>query len=72
MWGKWSVKSGTVFGKTGKSFSGLGEVGFYVKEGGNWRDVEVELDLEETGSGVVYPGPFLRVQQNSLSHTTAW
>ena len=24
VWGEWSVKSGTVFGKTGKSFSALG------------------------------------------------
>ena len=72
VWGEWSVKSGVVFGKTGKSSSGLGEVGLYLKEGGNWRDVEVELDLQETGSGVVYPGPFLRIQKYSLSHTTAW
>ena len=33
---------------------------------------EVELDLMETGSATVYPGPFLRVQESNLQYTTAW
>lgn len=72
VWGEWSVNNGAVFGKTGKSPFGNAEVGLYLKEGINWGDIEVELDLKETGSGVVYPGPFLRVQDSSLQHTTAW
>lgn len=72
VWGEWSVRNGTVFGKTGKSLFGNAEVGMYLIEGVNWRDIEVELDMKETGAGVVYPGPFLRVQDSSLRHTTAW
>ena len=72
VWGEWSIKNGQVFGKTGKSSFGYAEVGMYLKEGVNWGDVEVELDLKETGAGVVFPGPFLRVQESSLRRTTAW
>ena len=72
VWGEWSVRNGTVFGKTGKSLFGNAEVGLYLIEGVNWRDIELELDMKETGAGVVYPGPFLRVQDSSLRHTTAW
>ncbi|KAJ7360255.1 hypothetical protein OS493_016885 [Desmophyllum pertusum] len=61
-----------MFGKTGTSFFGNAEVGLYLNEGSNWRDIEVELDLMETGSGVVHPGPFLRVQEPNPQHTTAW
>ena len=72
VWGEWSVKNGTVFGKTGKSPFGSAEVGLHLKAGIHWRDIEVELDIKETGSGVVHPGPFLRVQETSPQHTTAW
>ena len=72
VWGEWSVKNGTVFGKTGRSPYGNGEVGLYVKEGVEWGDIEVELDMMETGLGTVYPGPFVRVQNPSLPQTTAW
>ena len=72
VWGTWTVKNGAIFGETGKSSFGNAEVGIYLKEGVNWRDIEVELDLKETGTGVVYPGPFLRVQESSLQDTTAW
>lgn len=72
VWGEWSVKNGEVLGKTGKSSFGHAEVGIYLKEGGNWGDIEVELDLKETEAGVVYPGPFLRVQESNLRRTTAW
>ena len=72
VWGEWTVRNGTVFGKTGKSLFGNAEVGLYLDEGKDWSDIEVELDLMETGSDVVYPGPFLRVQEPNLRHTTGW
>ena len=49
-WGKWSVKRGTVYGKTGNT-GDVDEVGIYVKNGNEWRDVEVELDMMETATG---------------------
>lgn len=61
MWGEWTVQNGAVLGKTGKSAFGNAEVGLFLDEGRDWEDIELELDLMETGSGVVYPGPFLRV-----------
>lgn len=72
VWGEWTVRNGTMFGKTGTSLFGNAEVGLYLNEGSNWGDIEVELDLMETGSGVVHPGPFLRVQEPNPQHTTAW
>jgi len=72
VWGEWTVKNGAVFGKTGKSTFGSAEVGLYLNEGRDWDDIELELDLMETGVGVVYPGPFLRVQESNLQYTTAW
>lgn len=72
VWGEWTVKNGAVFGKTGKSSFGHAEVGLYLNEGRDWDDIELELDLMETGSGVVYPGPFLRIQESNLQYTTAW
>jgi len=72
VWGEWTVQNGAVFGKTGKSTFGSAEVGLYLNEGRDWGDIEVDLDLMETGSGVVYPGPFLRVQESNLQYTTAW
>ena len=72
VWGEWDVKNGSLFGKTGRSPYGNGEVGLYLKEWKGWGDIEVQLDLMETGTGTVYPGPFLRVQESGLRHTTAW
>lgn len=72
VWGEWTVKNGAVFGKTGKSTFGSAEVGLLLDEGRDWDDIEVELDLMETGAGAVYPGPFLRVQESNLQYTTAW
>ena len=72
VWGEWAVKNGSLFGKTGRSLFGSGEVGLYLKEGKEWGDIEVQLDLMETGTGTVYPGPLLRVQESGLQHTTAW
>ena len=72
VWGEWTVQNGAVFGKTGKSTFGNAEVGLFLKEGRDWDDIELELDLMETGSGVVFPGPFLRVQEFNLQYTTAW
>ena len=72
VWGEWTVQNGAVFGKTGTSTFGHAEVGLFLKEGRDWDDIELELDLMETGSGVVYPGPFLRVQEFNLQYTTAW
>ena len=71
-WGDWTVKNGTVFGKTSFSPYGKAEVGLYVKGGAEWKDIEVELDMMETGSGVVHPGPFMRAIDPRLRHTTAW
>ena len=72
VWGEWTVKNRSLFGKTGRSWYGSGEVGLYLKEGKGWDDIEVELDLMETGTNSVYPGPLLRVQESGLQHTTAW
>lgn len=72
VWGEWVVKNGSLFGKTGRSPFGYGEVGLYLKKGKGWGDIEVQLDLMETGTDTVYPGPFLRVQESGLQHTTAW
>lgn len=72
VWGEWTVKNRSLFGKTGRSWYGSGEVGLYLKEGKGWDDIEVELDLMETGTNTVYPGPLLRVQESGLQHTTAW
>lgn len=33
VWGEWTVKNGSLFGKTGRSPYGYGEVGLYLKEG---------------------------------------
>ena len=49
VWGEWSVKNGAVFGKTGTSSYGHAEVGLLLNEGKEWGDIEVELDLMETG-----------------------
>ena len=38
------------------------EIGLYVKSGFTWKDVEVELDLMETGTKISAPGPFLRIR----------
>ena len=72
VWGEWTVKNGSLFGKTGASLYGWGEVGLYLKQGKRWGDIEIELDLMETGANVVFPGPFFRVQDSRLQHTTAW
>ena len=72
VWGEWSVRNGSLFGKTGKSLFGNAEVGLYLKEGEGWRDIEVELDFMETGSNVVFSGPLFRVADFRLQHTTAW
>lgn len=72
VWGEWTVENGSLFGKTGISIFGSGEVGLYLKQGKGWGDVEVELDLMETGSGNEYPGPFFRIQESRTKHTTAW
>ena len=48
------------------------EISVFVKHGQEWKDVEVELDFNEFGSGQVYPGPFLRVHDTRIESTTAW
>ena len=48
------------------------EVGLYLKQGKGWGDIELELDLMETGLSTLYPGPFFRVEKPSLRYTTAW
>jgi len=71
-WGEWTVKNGTLFGRTGVSIFGSGEVGLYLKQVKGWGDIELELDLMETGLSTLYRGPFFRVEKPSLRYTTAW
>ena len=73
-WGKWSVQNGRLIGNTMQTKDlgkGIVEIGFYVQSGFKWKDVEVELDLMETGTKSV-SGPFLRVSNVNPSKTTAW
>ena len=74
-WGKWSVQNGRLLGSTMQS-KDLGrdyvEIGLYLQSGFQWKDVEVELDLMETGKHISSPGPFLRVSNVNPSETTAW
>ena len=59
-WGKWSVQNGRLLGNTmqtkdlSKDFV---EVGLYIRSGFQWKDVEVELDLMETGKTGSSTGP---------------
>ena len=74
-WGKWSVQNGRLLGDTMKTKDlGKGniEVGLYIKSGFQWKDIEVELDMMETGSIKSAPGPFLRISNAEHSKTTAW
>ena len=74
-WGKWGVQNGRLLGSTMQS-NDLGkdnvEVGLYFQSGFQWKDVEVELDLMETGQKKSCPGPHLRVTNVNPSKTTAW
>ena len=74
-WGQWSVQNGRLLGSTMQS-NDLGndyfEVGLYLKSGFQWRDVEVELDLMETGTKNSCTGPNLRVSNVNPSKTTVW
>jgi len=74
-WGQWSVKNGRLLGSTMQS-KDLSkddiEVGLYVKSGFQWKDVEVELDLMETGSKLSAIGPLLRLSNVNPSKTTGW
>lgn len=72
VWGEWTVKNGMLFGKTGTSTHGSGEVGISFNRGKHWEDVEVELDLMETDANIAFPGTFLRVSTPNLKHTTGW
>jgi len=74
-WGQWSVQNGRLLGSTMQSkdlVKGNIEVGLYLKSGFQWKDVEVELDLMETGKKVSAPGPFLRLSNVNPSKTTGW
>ena len=74
-WGKWSVQNGRLLGNTMQS-KDLGrdnvEIGLYLQTGFQWKDVDVELDLMETGKTKSSPGPFLRVSNVNPSKTTGW
>ena len=74
-WGKWSVQNGRLLGSTMQS-KDLGrdnvEIGLYLQTGFQWKDVDVELDLMETGKTKSSPGPFLRVSNVNPSKTTGW
>ena len=74
-WGKWSVQNGRLLGSTMQTKDlgkGNVEIGLYIKSGFQWRDIEVELDMMETGSIKSVPGPFLRVSNANPAKTTAW
>ncbi|KAL9971493.1 hypothetical protein ACROYT_G017663 [Oculina patagonica] len=72
-YGTWSVQKGQLLGNTmQESIKDHAEVGLYVKSGFTWKDVEVELDLMETGSSASAPGPFLRLGNVDHSKTTGW
>lgn len=72
-YGKWTVQNGRLLGDTmaikGRDYI---EVALYLKSGFSWRDIEVELDMMETGSRKSCPGPLLRVANVQHSKTTAW
>lgn len=71
--GKWSMQKGRLLGDTMQgSITDNMEIGLYVKSGFAWKDVEVELDLMETGTKKSAPGPFLRVSNVDHSKTTGW
>ena len=74
-WGQWSVQSGRLLGSTMHS-KDLNkdnvEVGLYLKSGFQWKDIEVELDLMETGTQKSSPGLFLRLSNVNPSKTTGW
>ena len=74
-WGKWSVQNGRLLGSTMQTRDPGGvpvEIGLYLQSGFQWKDVEVELDLMETGTKRSSPGPFLRVSNVNPSKTTGW
>ena len=72
-YGKWSVQQGRLLGDTMQaSIKDRVEIGLYVKSGFTWKDVEVELDLMETGTKNSALGPFLRLSNADHSKTTAW
>ena len=72
-YGKWSVKNGRLLGDTMQTKSNDNvEIGLFVKSGFQWKDVEVELDLMETGSKKSSPGPFLRVSNVDHKKTAGW
>ena len=74
-YGKWSVQNGRLLGNTMQTKDlgkGNMEVGLYLQSGFQWKDVEVELDLMETGSKQSSPGPFLRLSNVNPNKTTGW
>jgi len=71
--GKWSVQKRRLLGDTMQgSIKDHMEIGLYVKSGFTWKDIEVEMDLMETGTKSSAPGPFLRVSNVDHRKTTAW
>ena len=71
--GKWSVQKGRLLGDTFQgSIKDPVEIGLYVKSGFTWKEIEVELDLMETGTKKTATGPALRVSNVDHSKTTAW
>jgi len=75
MWGERSVQTGSLLGSTMQTKvlkKDHTEIGLYLHSGFHWKDIEVELDLMETGSMNSAPGPFLRVSNVDPSKTTGW
>ena len=72
-YGNWRVQKGRLSGDTMKtSIKDHVEIGLYVKSGFTWKDVEVELDLKETGTTKSCPGPLLRVTNVDHRKSTGW
>ena len=71
-WASTAAINGKLEMKTGQTPTGdNGEVAIFVKDGEEWKDIEVELDMMEKNNDK-YPGPFLRIEDARLKSTTAW
>ena len=73
-WGDIRVENGVLKVKTRQTPTrNQAEISVFAKHGHEWKDIEVELDLNERNTGYnVAPGPFLRVQDARNLTTTAW
>ncbi|XP_028392656.1 uncharacterized protein LOC114517196 [Dendronephthya gigantea] len=71
-WGTVTVENGVLKLNTDRTPTGdYADISVFVKNGEEWKDIEVELDFNELRSNVA-PGPFLRVHDAKIRSTTAW